>query len=215
MELLTTVSDGDLYSLSGALLSYLQEVQEQHALVERHEGYVAIHTASKQLEVYRMFERNAETAQALRTAAERLPSWDQTPFWKQENNRWEKLAHEIEARMARHSKQHPILTRGIAWNNRPVLIHAYKFEPDPRMKVELILPTIPSLLPELPLRTLAQALQCHEYLIPSYIAKPVPPYEGHDTNFDTLSQYLSRTMPQGLYASQCFPSPPLNVVSSA
>jgi hypothetical protein len=193
----------------------MQEVQEQRALIERHKDSAAIHTASKQLEVYRMFERKAETAQALRSAAERLPSWDQTPYWKQENSKWAKLSRETEARMAKHSKQHPILTRGIAWNNRPILIHAYKFEPDPRMKVELILPTIPSLLPELPLRTLAGALQCHDYLVPSYIAKPLPSYEGHDANFQTLSEYLSLNMPKELYASQCFPPPIVNVVRSA
>lgn len=213
MEIL---EESGIYSLTGAILSYLQELHEQHALVERHEGLAAIHTTkSKQLEVYRMFDRNAETAEALRRAAESLPSWKETPYWKKESNKWEKLVRDIDARMARHSELHPIVTRGITWNNRPILIHAYKFEPDPRMKLELILPTIPSLLPQLSLRTLADALHCHDYLVPSYIAKPLPPYEGHDTNFQTLSEYLSQTMPKELYASQCFPPPRVNAVRSA
>ncbi len=201
-----------LHSLAGAILSYLQEVQEQRAIVERHEGSAAIHTAGKELQVYRMFDRSADTAQALRRATESLSPWDQTPYWKQEGNKWEKITRDIEARMAKHSEQHPILTRGVAWHSRPMLIHAYKFETDPKMKVELILPTIPSPLPQLPLRSLAEALQCHEYLIPSYCAKALPPYEGHDANFLTLSEYLSQNMPKELYACQCFPPPRLDDV---
>ncbi|MDD5055781.1 MAG: hypothetical protein PHZ00_05960 [Candidatus Peribacteraceae bacterium] len=193
-------------SLTEAILSYLQEVQEQRALVARHEGSAAIHTASsKQLEVYRMFERNAETAQALRSAAEKLPSWENALYWKQEGGKWETIAREIEARMVKHSKLHPILSRGIVWNNRPMFVHAYKYEPDPRMKIELVLPSVPSPMPELPLRIIAEALQCHDYLVPEYTAKPLPPYEGHDANFLTLSEYLSQTMPTELYATQCFP----------
>lgn len=203
------VSDG-LISLTGALLSYFQEVQEHHAVITRHSDSVALHTASSQMEVYRMFTSTSEVAESLRNTAKTLPSWNTSPYWMQEGKKWEKLKNQIEARMERHCKQRGVLTQGIAWHNRAILIHAYKFEPDTRMKIELVVPILPTPIPELPTKILADTLACHEYLVPEYIAKPLPYYQGHDANFQSLPEYLSQTMPSQLYASQCFPLPRIN-----
>ena len=208
------ITDG-INSLTGGLLSYLQEIQGQQTLIKRHADTAAIHSASKQLEVYRMFASASGVAESLRKSAMALPSWNTNQYWKQEGNKWERLKNEIEARMERHSKQHAVFTKDIAWNDRVILIHAYKFEPDSRMKIELVVPALPSPLPELPSKIIADVLTCHEYLVPEYIAKPSPYYKGHDANFQSLSQYLSLTMPESLYASECFPPPRVNVVSSA
>ena len=56
-------------------------------------------------------------------------------------------------------------------------------------------------MPELPLRTLASVLLCHEFLVPAFVAIPLPtPQEAASL---TVSAYLKRTMPPNLYASQC------------
>lgn len=109
--------------------------------------------------------------------------------------------------MEKHNKQHPIITRGISWEGiLSVLIHAYKFEPDPVMKVELIVPTYENPVPELPLKVIAATLQCHEQLVPAYIAEALPMYNHHEAKFETLWEYLSRTMPKNLDATRCLPS---------
>ncbi len=209
-------SDTDgINSLTGGLLSYLQEIQGQQKVIKHHADTAAIHNASKQLEVYRMFASSSAVAESLRKSAKALPSWDTNQYWKKEGSKWEKLKSEIEARMERHTKQHAVFTKDIAWNDRVILIHAYKFEPDSRMKIELVVPALPSPLPELPSKIIADVLTCHEYLVPEYIAKPLPFYKSHDANFQSLTEYLSHNMPPELYASQCFPPPRVNVVSSA
>src|SRR6185436_3493373 len=110
---------------------------------------------------------------------------------------------EVDNRMKKHKQLLPLVTRGVTWQGRPILIHAYKFEVDPVMKLELVVPEVQMDVPELPLRILSEVLQCHEYLLPSFIAPPRPPYERHETKFETISEYLKRTMPADSLASQC------------
>ncbi len=200
---------------SEAIHDYLMEIHSMGNICLRHANTAAIHDRGDILQVYRLFKREELTARTLRKASNELEGWEHSPFWPSERIHWTKLAAEVARRVDRHSRQHPIVTRGILWNGRPFLIHAYKFEPDPVMKVEIVVPDLPDSIEELPLRAVASSLECHEYLVPSYITTPLAPWVHHEAKFSTISEYLSRTMPTQLYASQCFPLPTLDVVSSA
>jgi len=193
--------------LSNALGAYLQEVEMYKSICTKHADTTALHTRSKELEVYRMFDRREESATALHRSSQQLPSWEQSLYWKSESVGLQKLEREVDERVRRHKKLHPIVTRGISWNNRPIVIHAYKFEPDPYMKLELIVPKVKYAHPELPILPLVDAIQCLEYLIPSHVAKPLSPYSGHEARFQTIDEYTSQLHLKELYALQGFPSP--------
>ena len=190
-------------ALAEGLYIFLKEVQGYRATCLKHEGTAAIHDAGKELQVYRMFKRDDAVARQLFRASEALPSWGESLYWSSDGDRWEKLQRDIMARMKKHKKQHPIITRGVSWEGLPVLIHAYKYEPDPFMKVELVMPAVTSVLPPLPLKTIADALRCHEFLIPDYMTVALPPYQGHATDFLTIREYLSSAMSPNLYNLYC------------
>lgn len=194
-------SDG-LELLSQALHGYHQEIDAQRSLCDKHTPTAAIHTKGKELQLYRLFERDEATAEHLRRVTDALPSWEETLDWNREGKNWEKLERDITGRMTKHEELLPIVTKGVSWEGRPILIHAYKFEADPTMKVELVLPHVELENPELPLRTIASALRCHEHLVPEGLAQARPPYERHEAEFISIPQYLSHTMPPELYATR-------------
>lgn len=191
-----------LVVVGGALNLYLREVESQRALCEKHHATAAIHNKGMELQIYRQFDRREETATSIRKFADLLPSWDTTLEWATEKNHLSRVQKSIERRMEKHSRQHPVYTRGVAWEHRPILIHAYKFEPDPILKLEIVLPGVKKHIEELPLHVICSALRCHEYLVPEFVAPAKPPYERHETHFLTLTEYLSKTMPKGLYATE-------------
>lgn len=193
-----------LATAGSALNMYLREVEAQRALCVKHLATAAIHDAGKELQIYRQFARKEETAASIRRFGDLLPGWEQTFEWDAQSAHLNKLQKAIERRMEKHSKQHAVYTRGVSWEHRPVLIHAYKFEPDARMKLEIVLPNVRRHVVELPIHVVCSALRCHEYLVPEFVAEARPPYEGHGTDFLTLTEYLSREMPDGLYATQSF-----------
>jgi len=174
----------------------------------KHNETAAIHTRGQELQVYRMFKSEGKTAAQIHEAVKTLPGWEESPYWVRHGEAWQKLKGEVEARVAGHSNQCHIACRGITWEHEPMLVHVYKFDGDKYLKVELIIPSYDGFLPVLPLRSITEALRCHEYLVPEFIAKPKPPYAGHEMRFISLSEYLSREMPPDLYASQCFPERP-------
>lgn len=175
------------------------------ALCARHSS-AAIHTRGKSLQLYRIFESTSAVAKSLRRGTESLQGWEKSVHWKREKEALQKMEHEVIERMERHKELHAILTRGVAFEGRSILIHTYKFEPDPMLKVELIASPDPS-PEELPLQTIASLLRCHEFLVPESVAMAKPPYTRHEAQFLTIPEYLSQTMPRGLYATQCFPPP--------
>jgi hypothetical protein len=193
-----------------ALYGFMREMREKRDLCLKHSSTTAVHDKGNALQVYRLFESRSDTVTYLRMTAAALPSWEQSWCWGSEGESWSKTQRDIDARMNRHEKLQPILTRGISWNGRPILIHAYKFEPDPVMKLELVMTDHQSQDPDYALDTMVRALQCHERLVPRYITEAKPPYERHEAEFVTIQEHLSRTMPADLYDLCCFPPPPLD-----
>ena len=193
-----------------ALYGFMREMRDKRDVCLRHSANTAVHDAGKALQVYRLFESRSDTVAYLRTTVAALPSWKESWRWGSEGSTWDKSRRDIEARMERHEKLQPILTHGVSWNGRPILIHAYKFEADPIMKVELVMTDQQAQEPDYALETMVRALECHECLVPDYIAKPKPPYERHEAKFLTIQEHLSRTMPSDLYDLCCFPPQRLN-----
>ncbi len=207
MDVQDTSEINGLTMFADAALAYLREIEVQRALCIKHNETAAIHDRGQSLQIYRLFKRDEVTARQMRNATEKLQPWEDSPYWQANRKQWVDMEQQVVRRMEKHHKQHPIITRGIVWEGvMPILVHAYKFEPDPIMKMELIVPPFGNLVPQLPLQLIAASLQCHEYLVPNYIAEPLPPYDHHEAKFSTLLEYLSRTMPRGLYASECLPS---------
>ena len=193
-------------NIGDVLLLYLKEINYQHALCHKHEKTTAIHTRGNELQVYRMYQSSAKLAEHLHKAVAKLSGWEESAYWEMNKQAWEKLRKEVENRVEQHSSQFHVSCRGVVWDGTPLLVHAYKFDADGYLKIELVIPEFKRHLLVLPVRTIAEAIECHEYLVPEFIAKPKPPYAGHEAAFESLTDYLSRTMPPELYATRCFPS---------
>lgn len=203
-EIISTAAEHDATdALASALHAYLLEIDGYRSVCQRNEKVAAIHDVGNILQIYRMYRVENNAVEHLRNALNGVPCWDQSPHWQSNGAKWRKLEQQISTRMKCHSKQHPIVTRGIEWQEQPLLVHAYKFEPDPFFKVELIAPSLNEDVASLPLTLMAQMLECHEYLVPDYVTTPAQPYTAHDHNFLTISEYLSRVMPEQLYATTC------------
>lgn len=192
-------------SFSWGISEYLGEILTFSEKCVKNNSTTAIHARSSSLEIYRQFPSTSEITESIRRNGDLLPGWNEWHFWKSGEKELTKLEREVVARMKRHGKQRAVYTRGVLWDWRPILIHAYKFEPDPRLKLELIIPTRPKKLQlpeELSLRVVSDILEVHDYLVPSIVKEPLPPYAGHETKFLTLSEFLDKTMPKDAIATQ-------------
>ncbi len=202
--MIDAVCDTDgLSMLTQTYYAYLQEIHAAYLICKQHEKTAAIHNRGIELQVYSLYQRDAETAEAIRNNAALLPGWEESPYHKADGMKWETMKKQIDRRMAKHSKLHPIITRGVDFEDCPMLVHAYKFEPDPIMKIELVLPNYQCEVQPLPIHVVAVALQCLDFLVPSYVSKPLAPFDHHETKFSTILEYLRRVMPKDAAASLC------------
>ena len=188
-----------------SLHSFIEEIERQRDICHRNQSTTAIHTKGKELQVYRMHKADKTVIEHLRDAASSLPSWDSALLSDWEGSKWNKVKSQIDSRVKRHEKQQSVLSQGVSWKGSPILIHSYKFEPDSSFKVELVMLSTMARQPERSLKTISEALECHDFLIPEHVAKPKPPYSKHETDFQTIDEYLSRKLPSDLYNLYCFP----------
>lgn len=176
--------------LTEGIYGYLQEVDGYRAVCRRHEGTAMAHAHDGELEVTRFFESGSNAAAHLQSALRQLPHWEESPCRRSGG---------------RGRYQHPLrlVPCGIVWEERRLLVRARHLRSPPLVQVDLVVPSRESDFPELPLKRLADALRCHEFLIPGVIAHSLPPPSGHGTQLLGIREYLSRAMPPNLYASQC------------
>jgi hypothetical protein len=196
-------SDTDgLSTLVQGMYAYLTELDTYRSICLRHELTASIRVEGDALCVSRTFTLHFATVTCLKNCSNRCPGWEFTPYWGLQRSEWDVLKKHIDAQMRENSKVRAMGTLGIAWDHRPMLINPFILSADAKLVVELILPRLASPLPELPLRAVAQALRCHEYLVPAAIATPLPmPTSDREWG---IRAYLQRAMPQDLIASQCF-----------
>jgi len=195
----TSSASDNLNALCRALHSFVVEIGTQRDLCIRNRDTTAIHAKGKELGVYRMYERDEKPIKHLRDAAAALPPWKDALLADWEGAEWDRVKAQIDNRVERHTKLETIVSRGVAWKGHPVCIHAYKFEAEPRFKVELEMLGSIAKRPEQSLKILSEALECHDFLIPTVVALPKPPYEKHEAAFYTIDEYLSRNLPSDMY----------------
>lgn len=186
-----------------AISVHFEEIEEARAICKRHEATAAIHDRGQALQIYRMYKRDDEAATCLRTSTDILPTWEKSALFCTNGKTWKKSEAELNNRMKKNPKLLRILTQGVLFEDMPILIHAYKFDDDTHMKIELI--PQPVMHSQLPINLVASVLRCHEFLVPEHVAKPLPPYSHHEARFSTIWEYLERTMPADLYTTECLP----------
>ena len=189
--------------LTEAIVSYCEEIDECRRICLQHERTTVVYATPCALHLVQLFPWKEKTLAHLRLSVERLPQWDTSPFWKSEKSSWTTLLRNIGKR-AIPGARHPLLARGIAWEGRPVLVCASSVQGESLLRLELLLPPILADVPELPLRVVASGLFCLESLLPERVAAAVPAAAVPQGRSLPLLEYLRRTMPQNLYASQCF-----------
>src|SRR2546425_6290124 len=85
-------SDADsLTLLTTALASYLEEVDDYCRICLRHDGATAVSLIQKSLRLTRLFPWRAAIEECVVQTAERLPSWQESPFWKADGKTWVRL----------------------------------------------------------------------------------------------------------------------------
>jgi hypothetical protein len=200
----TPESDSDddgLGRLTMALAGYIEEVNDYRDTCLRHEEATVVTSARKTLSLLRLFPLTDAAREHVRNAAERLPGWERSLFWAAEKKACMDLRRRTSILVASEAGD-VVVTRGISWAGRPVLVSATSTRDGRFLQVNLLIPEITEDLVELPLRRVAHGLGCHEYLLPESIARPVP-RSKHRPDSLPLRAYLTRAMPPSLYASQC------------
>jgi hypothetical protein len=197
-------SPDGLLRIAEAIHLYLGEVQADAELCQRHEATIAVADTGHALATHEAYACSGAVEARVQQAAAALPSWQESPWWRGEGARWEQMKRALRAK-ARDGPggRHPVIFRAAAWEGRPVLIQATALNARAALVLGLHFPHVPAALPELSLRTAARALRCHEQLAPGAVARPLVPFLN-GPKYLTIREYLRRTMPQNLYASQCF-----------
>lgn len=191
-------ADG-LTGLADAILSYLREIQDCWTVCQRHEGTAVLRERHEGLEITRFFECRDQTLTHVESAIRLLAvdpriDGDDVPD----------LGCYGTKQQDRGSPSSSGMRAAIVWEARTGIVDACRsLSHASLLQVTLLLLPQGIDLPELPLRTVADALRCHEFLVPEVIGVPVPPPVSFRSL--TVREYLQRAMPSNLHASQCIP----------
>lgn len=188
-------------ALGSAVLSYLEEIDGYQQVCLRHEPTTAVYASPLALRLVKSFPWTPAAAEYLRRAVEALPGWEETLLWKA----WAEDCVALEKAFSdKNVSGGDVATRGIAWEDKPVLVRARSRNDKPLLTVDLVLPSVRGVLPELPLRRAACCLLCHEHLLPEAIARPLPGSTADQSEACTLREFVLRATPHNLYAGKCF-----------
>lgn len=189
-------SDG-LSSVVEGIYAYLLEIDAYRAVCRRHEGTATVDEQEGSLRVTRRFQNRGETTAHL-TAAVRLLALRQRCRGRRGNGRGRRGCS-----VARDNNLDicSLVRRNIIWEGRPLRIGVREQGSRTVLHVDLCVYPPASDQSELPLRAVATALRCHEFLVPDTVALPLPgPGEGQERG--SIREYLARAMPANLYASK-------------
>ena len=198
---MTEVGTDPLELLTEAITTYFEEIDDCLHTCLRHERTTMAYDTPRALHLVRLFPRKADTLAHLRLTVARLRGWEESPFWQRDKGSWTALQRDTAKRHPAGTER-PLLTRGVAWEGKPSLVCVSPSKGQSHFRVELLLPPTRQDLPELPLRTVASGLRCHEYLLPEGVARAVPTMALPPPCLPLLV-HLRRATPQGLYASKC------------
>ena len=184
--------------LMEGISAYLREIDSYRAVCRRHEGTAIVDERAGDVRVGRSFESSRRTLGHLKSAMQLLPrSYGDAPR-RSGHDRYGRHPQSL-ARIVKHDLP-CLLQCAVVWEGRRHIVHARRRTSPAVLSVDLFISPLESGLPELPLRTVAMALRCHEFLVPDIIALPlaVRPDEKHG-----VREYLKRAIPPNLSASQC------------
>lgn len=168
-----------------AILHYLEEVNRCWKVCRQHAQTAAVQDSDQYLVVFREFHHDDSVLEYLQGSSKQLECMEDD----QQNKRRAEGA------------SHVVMSRSIVWETLSLRVRASLHPAASLLRVDLIVPTHHGDLPQLPLRLLARALRCHDFLLPRCITAPLP--LGLDETPFSIRRYLTRAMPQNLYASQC------------
>lgn len=186
-------ADDAMACLVQGLVTYFQEVEGYRAVCRRHEGTAVVREARDGLWVVRCFADGGRACAHLASALRLLSTPDDAAgdHARDESRRWA-----IAGRSSRSALQ-----AHVSWEGRQALVRARTRQAVLKVEVQILPPA--GDLPDLPLRALATALCCHEFLVPDGVAPalPCPPHSG--ARGDSIREYLTHAMPPKLAARQC------------
>lgn len=195
-----TADEDGLDELAGALRGYLDELDGYRAVCQRHAPAVGVEKSGPALRLRASFA-GQRSMEAVRAQVERLPCWRRSPYWPTEGRGWEeRRSHANRAALAAAAGSRTV--RGVAWEGRGVIIDARVDHA--ALHLELTAPELPTPLPELPLRVVAQLLGCLERLTAGLEALPRPGGGGRSS---TVWEYLRRATPDDFPVGKLFSAP--------
>lgn len=172
-----------------AVYAYLQEVDDLRAVCRRHEGTAGVLEQEGILQLTRFFAPNSQITTYLESTLRQLPAWETDALWPDAERRACQSST-----FSRHT---------IVWEGCPLVVKVFFPTAAPFLQVDLLVPPWDGDLPRLPLRTLADALRCHEFLVPQAIAEAVPPPTDRQTRFLGIREHLERATPLNFCAAKC------------
>jgi len=176
--------------LTGGIYAYLLEVDGYRSICRRHEETATVEQDDGVVCVVRCFEPAAEAVEHLRTAVQLLPP----PRRDTQPNHHH---GEGDSQPPREVRQ------DVIWEGRLLHVRAGVQCSSAVLRVEVRVSPWESDFPELPLRTVATALRCHEFLLPDGVARAQPIREADQPKAHGVHAYLKCAMAPNLYASQC------------
>ncbi len=194
-------SDG-ITAGADALLCYLKELDTYWKVCEAHRITAIATVTDAGLQVSRHVRFSAGALACLRASIERLPGWEKTPFWLAAGKHWKRLTQGLKTKLERADRRQLIALRGVEWEERALLVNAFLEMQEDTLQVDVLQPSVPLDLPDLPLRAIASILRCHEHVLPVSVTPALPFPPSRDAV--SLEAYLRRATPQDLCVSQCF-----------
>ena len=190
-----------LFLLTEAIMSYLEEVHACRTVCQRHESTTAVCDMQKMLRFAKFLPWTAAAAASIAAAVKCLPGWEMSPFWTTEKADWLDMKRAVEQHQTGDRVDRLIVSRGVSWQGRPILVCVSSAQSRRFIAVELALPHRGGDLPELPLRAAAHTLLCYEYVRRGVAPRDLLHSAADVPGFLTLYKYLMRAVPQNLYAS--------------
>ena len=190
-------------TLATALGGYIDDIERDCRECLQEESVATVTDTGGNLRLSWAIPCKRATIAHLREVIDGLPGWKESHFWTSDRPRLEALENRSWTGVM-VSGPEAVVRRGISWVGRPVLVEAIPITRGKQMVLELLLPAVYREWPELPLRPVADAVRCYRVLVPDDLVRALPRSSLPATGAESIGQFLTRTMPSNLYASQCF-----------
>lgn len=181
--------------LSNALAMFLHEIDDLRVICMRHNSSTDLRISSGNAVILtKRYEANDFLQEHIGRMLEQHEGWERA-VWRFEIKKWERMKAAVAAKYKKH-----LALKGISHEGHAILVLARR-EGQEHI-IEFYIPHVKAPVEELPLRTMAQAMELYEALAPESVVK-VKPVEPNKGGGYPLHSYLKRTMKKDdtIYAS--------------